>query len=313
VKFNYLPISLTYNTLDEINVEALFAEMTKEIIRDYGSFSKSEFSITSGFEIFILKKGSAISNQLLANPTEAIELNLSDFKAGTLNSEDGTKSVYYHLDIMKEFIKDNWQKNFQYTDTLFYSTQCRVCMTQTDMVNKLNIQEIGSDKRLSDYSLWKYINFKKITSCSCGAKNFEIVLGKFYNGNIIPYFESSNLKLDDVPNKGYLELFVDKKDNKIAVEISKSNSVTNSIFSKLLNTVEKVTRFLDDAFDYHSMITNRDDGHYYVLITFELTETTSAENKIVRTISSRVEKLSYLGFDPTDIRMVNRSIFRLPH
>ncbi len=103
MKFNYLPISLTYNILQEINIKVLFAEMAKESITENGSFSTSKFDITSGFETFIFKKDSTIANQLLANPTEIIELNLFDFKQGTFNSEDGTKSVYYHLEIINDY------------------------------------------------------------------------------------------------------------------------------------------------------------------------------------------------------------------
>lgn len=311
MKYKYLPIKLTYNILDEINVEALFAEMSKEIIHDFGTFSRSEFNLTSGFELFVFKKGSVLSEQILKNPREIVELSLEDFKTGTLNFENETKTVYYHTDIMKEIVQDNWTRNFQYANTIFYSTQCRVCLSQTDMVNEVGLKEINFDKKLTEYLIWKFINFKKAPTCSCGARNYEIKLGKFVNGEVVPLFQNSNLKINDVPDKGYLELFVDKKDNKASVEIGKSNSVTTSIFKTLLNTVEKVTRFLDSAFDYKSMLTSFDNGHYYVLISFELTETTSDENKVTKTITSRVEKLSYLGFDPTDIRTINYDIFKM--
>ncbi|CAN5457068.1 hypothetical protein BH11BAC5_BH11BAC5_52880 [soil metagenome] len=310
MKFNYLPVSLTYNSFNELNVEALFAKMAKETISNLGTLSTIDFNLTSGFETFIFKKGSSISNQLLANPQAVISLDLLDFKLGTLNLENGSQPVYYHLDIFKEIIADNFQKNFKLMGTIFYSTHCRVCLAQTDMVNKLERDELGFEKHLSHYSIWKFVNFKKIQPCRCGAKNFEIKFGKFSNGIIIPYFEKSFLEFEDDSQKGFLEITSVKRDNKMELEINKSTSVTNSIFRKLLDTVDKSTRFLDAALDYRSNDTLKDDGHYYVLVTFELKETSSGENNKVKTISSRVEELSYLGFDLYGIRIANHDIFK---
>lgn len=305
----YLPISLTRDTLIEFNVKALIAVMAKEVFTVKDSYSFSEFRMDGNYETFIFLVDSDYSQQLFSKPNEYIEINTEEFKLGTLNTNNNQTNVFYHLDIIKNGITNNWERNFKFKDTIFYNSTCRVCLKECNKSQKLDKKELESNEKLTEISIWKYLHKNKMNPCDCKANNYDITFHKFWNGKIIDYCSHEDFKDDTKSSNGFLDLYVKKKQNTISVKFNKSENLNKLRFKKLLNSVEVVTRMLDEKLDIHSITTTKDDGHYNVLISFELSQKIDADNKSINMITSRVEKLSFIGFDPTDLRVVNTMIY----